>query len=176
MHWRVAFQESWTDASTKASVGRIVAMMGKYKPTAAVVDAGGLGLPMYQSIVEAGVKNIFPFNGASTEGITNNAGNCRAEGYLLMRDWFESEFLCMNSAETREELEGIKRIFKSNGKVYIQSKDEMKKEGLHSPDHADSLMMAVWGAVRVIPKVNDMERMAGGGAQIQRVFKRKQTR
>lgn len=176
MHWRVAFQESWTDASTTASVGRIVAMMGKYKPTAAVVDAGGLGLPMYQSIVEAGVKNIFPFNGASTEGITNNAGNCRADGYLLLRDWFENEFLCMNSAETRKELEGIKRIFKSNGKVYIQSKDDMKKEGLHSPDRADSLMMAVWGAVRVIPKVNDMERMAGGGAQIQRVFKRKQTR
>ena len=41
-----------------------------------------------------------------------------------------------------QQMTTLKFGFKSNGKKYIESKDEAKKRGIKSPDYADALMMA----------------------------------
>jgi hypothetical protein len=68
----------------------------------------------------------------------------------------------MDSPETVKELEEIRFKYKSNGERLIMSKDEMRKQGIHSPDRADSLMMAVFCIKRHIG--DDQTTMNYGGA------------
>ena len=71
-------------------------------------------------------------------------GNTRAWGYFLLNELINEERIIMDSPQTIKELEEIRFKYKSNGERLIMSKDEMRKEGIHSPDRADSLMMAVF--------------------------------
>jgi len=153
-HWGLAERVPWDEPDTMVSVGRIVNLIGEMKPDVTVLDIGGMGKPVYDRLIEIGM-NIIPFDGGSTQGVdTKVYGNNRAYGYYLMRDWLDSEFLLMQDKdmEVVKELEKIKMKYRSNGVRMIQSKVDMKKDLGYSPDNADSIMMAVWGAVNHLGK------------------------
>lgn len=163
MHWGVTEQRSWQQADTMQSVGKIVEMIGKLKPDLTVIDIGGMGKVVFDRLNEvfAGTNvKIFAFDGGSTDGVdTNHYGNKRAAGYFLLVDWFDASFLCIDDQhkEVLRQLEKIKGEFRSNGVRFIQMKAKMKKAIGYSPDEADSLMMAVWGAVHFLGKpANDV--------------------
>jgi hypothetical protein len=141
--WKVIAQEAWSDADSMSSIGRIVELIGKYKPTAATLDVGGMGYVVYNRLQELGIR-INPFNGAEQQGVPNEYGNTRAWGYYTLNEYINNEWIIMNSPETEKELLDIRFKYKSNGERLILSKDDMRKEGIHSPDRADSLMMAVF--------------------------------
>lgn len=141
--WKVIAQEAWSDADSMSSIGRIVELMGKYKPTAACLDVGGMGYVVYNRLQELGIR-INPFNGAEQIGVPNEYANTRAWGYYTLNEYINNEWIIMDSSETEKELLDIRFKYKSNGERLILSKDEMRKDGIHSPDRADSLMMAVF--------------------------------
>lgn len=160
VHWELKTQEVWTESNTMASVGKVVGLIGKYKPDIIVVDAGGLGLPMYDRMRELGIQNLFAFNGATTDGIALNAGNARADGYLTFAEFLDNDWLIINSEQTLKEMETIQISphRHSNGRIYIKSKQDMKSEGVHSPDKADSVMMAIFGIKKWLGKINYSDR------------------
>lgn len=148
-HWEIAERVPWDEPDTMVSVGRIVNLIGDMKPDITVLDIGGMGKVVYDRLLEIGL-NIIPFDGGSTEGVDKKVyANNRAMGYYTTRDWLDSEFLtlCEKDMEVVKELEKIKMKYRSNGVRLIQAKVDMKKELGFSPDNADSLMMAIWGAV-----------------------------
>jgi hypothetical protein len=60
------------------------------------------------------------------------------------------------------QLGSIKYKYTSRGQVVIESKDDMKKRGLPSPDRADCLMMAYahipnWGETRTADELTDSD-------------------
>tara|TARA_R110000851_G_scaffold246062_1_gene398777 strand:- start:16229 stop:17614 length:1386 start_codon:yes stop_codon:yes gene_type:complete len=148
-HWKPVEIIPWDEPDTMVSVGKIVAMIGQFKPDIACIDIGGMGKPVYDRLLEVGI-DIIPFDGGSTQGIDKKAyANNRAFGYYTVKDWLDAGFLAMDKVKDREvvkELEKIKMKYRSNGCRVIQAKVDMKKELGYSPDHADSLMMAVWCA------------------------------
>lgn len=153
-HWGLAERIPWDEPDTMVSVGKIVNLIGDLKPDVTVLDIGGMGKPVFDRLIEVGM-DIIPFDGGSTGGVdTKTYGNNRAYGYYLMRDWLDGEFLLMEDKdmEVIKELEKIKMKYRSNGVRMIQSKVDMKKELGYSPDNADSIMMAVWGAVNHLGK------------------------
>lgn len=141
--WQVVAQEAWSEPDSMVSIGRIVDLIGKFKPTSAMLDIGGMGYVVYNRLQELGVR-INPFDGAEQQGVPPEYGNKRAWGYYTLKEYIDNEWIIMNSPETEKELEQIRFKYKSNGERMIMSKDEMRKEGIHSPDRADSLMMAVF--------------------------------
>ena len=141
--WKVVAQEAWSEPDSMVSIGKIVDLMGKYKPTAACLDVGGMGYVVYNRLQELGIR-INPFDGAVQEGVPNEYGNTRAWGYYTLNEYINNEWIIMDSPETEKELLDIRFKYKSNGERLILSKDDMRKEGIHSPDRADSLMMAVF--------------------------------
>lgn len=141
--WKVIAQEAWSDADSMSSIGRIVELIGKYKPTASTLDVGGMGYVVYNRLQELGIR-INPFNGAEQQGVPNEYGNTRAWGYYTLNEYINNEWIIMDSPETEKELLDIRFKYKSNGERLILSKDDMRKDGIHSPDRADSLMMAVF--------------------------------
>lgn len=147
-HWVLAERIPWDEPDTMVSVGKIVNLIGQFKPNVTIMDIGGMGKPVYDRLIEIGMQ-IIPFDGGSTQGIdTKQYGNWRAYGYFTLRDWFDQEFLCIGSTdkEVINQLEKIKMKYRSNGSRLIQAKVDMKKDLGHSPDDADSLMMAIVGA------------------------------
>lgn len=154
-HWKLAERLPWDEPDTMVSIGKIVNMLGEFKPDVAMIDIGGMGKPVFDRLMELGI-NILPFDGGSTYGIDTKAyANTRAAAYFKARDWFDSEFLCVNKSNDMEvikELEKIKMKYRSNGSRLIQSKVDMKKELGYSPDNADSLIMAIWAAVNHLGK------------------------
>lgn len=164
-HWGLTERIAWDEPDTTISTGKIVNMIGKFKPNSSIIDIGGMGKPVYDRLLEVGL-NINPFDGGSTDGVdTNHYGNKRSAGYHLLDDWFGDEFLCLDrkDIEVIKQLEKIKRIYRSNGVRMIQPKVLMKKEMKYSPDDADSLMMAVWCAANYLGKTSNT--ISGGSAQ-----------
>jgi len=148
-HWNMTERIPWDEPDTMISVGKIVNLIGQFKPQVTTLDIGGMGKPVYDRLSEVGM-DIQPFDGGSTDGVdTKTYGNKRAAAYFLLRDWFDSGFLCIKREDNEviKQLEKIKFKYRSNGVRLIQAKVDMKKDLKYSPDDADSLMMAVYAAV-----------------------------
>lgn len=154
-HWNLTERLPWDEENTMHSIGKIVAMIGQFKPDAVIIDIGGMGKVVYDRLIELNIKNLFAFDGGSTDGVdTNHYGNKRSAAYHLLDDWMDSGFLCVTEKdrEVIKQLEKIKRIYRSNGVRFIEDKKTMKKLMKYSPDDADSLMMTVWAAVHCLGK------------------------
>lgn len=140
--WRVVAQEAWSEIDPMVSTGKIVNLLGQYRPTASIIDIGGMGYVVYARLLELGVS-INPFDGAE-RSLAKEYGNTRAWGYYMLNEYINEGRIIMDSPMTEAELLEIRIKYKSNGERLIVSKDEMRKNGIHSPDRADSLMMAVF--------------------------------
>lgn len=147
-HWTLAAQIQWDEPNTALSVGRILKLMGEHQPDVVIIDIGGGGYNVYCDLITAGHKNVFPFDGGSTKGISQRNINMRADGYWNLLEWFEQRWLCIGEGykDTLKQLERIKKKFRPDGRNQVREKIEYKQEHGKSPDEADSLMMAVYGA------------------------------
>lgn len=158
-HWQVTERIPWDEPDTMVSTGKIVELIGTHKPDITIIDKGNMGLGIYNRLNELGLPNIHAFDGGSTRGINiKEYANIRAAGYHRLRDWFDSGFLCIDKKKDSEiikQLEKIRFKYRSNGSRLMESKVDMKSgsKGVgYSPDDADSLMMAVWGATTILGK------------------------
>jgi len=73
--------------------------------------------------------------------------NLRARMWCDMRDWLETASI-PNDPDLKSELTSLRYTFRS-GLLLLESKDDAKKRGVHSPDRADSLALTF--AVPTIP-------------------------
>jgi len=88
----------------------------------------------------------------------------RDEIYWNMRELFRSDEIAIPGNEALiSQLSSIRyKINPRTGKIEIETKDEMKKRGLKSPDESDSLAIAVWGARRLHSSSQSRKRSGGG--------------
>lgn len=68
--------------------------------------------------------------------------NKRAEMWKLARDWLKEGGAIQEDQVLYEDLIGPETIARLDGKIQIESKKEMKKRGLPSPNRADSLVLS----------------------------------
>lgn len=149
--WELAEQRSWSDADTDASIGRVVAFNSLWLPTCAIVDKGGLGLPMFCTLSKS-IPTLIGFDGAGSSNLAN-AVNQRADGYLTLKEFIDSEWLQIKGKEVIRQLESIKIKRRANGQILIIEKKLIKDECGRSPDDADSLMMGVYAIRYFLGKI-----------------------
>lgn len=158
-HWTLTQQIKWDEPNTTISVGKIFRLIGEFKPDVVCIDIGGGGYNVYCDLIAkpiAGVT-IVPFDGGSKDGTGARAINLRAEGYWNLHDWFENKWLCVPEGfrdDVIKQLERLKQKFRPDGLRQVRLKSEYKAEHGHSPDEADSFMMAVYGARFIGKKPN----------------------
>ena len=69
--------------------------------------------------------------------------NLRAEGYWTLRQRFMSGRISIPADnQLVGELAALRYGYDSQGRIKMESKDEMRKRNLPSPDNADALMLA----------------------------------
>lgn len=164
-HWEIVDRHIWHEPDAMISTGKIVALIGQYRPPMpssddqliTILDVGGMGHVVWNRLNEvlAGTHiQVHRFDGASTDGVdTVHYANARVNGYWILKDWFDQGFLCLDEkrdAKIVKQAEKLKMKYRSDGKRALESKVDMKKETGESPDDLDSLMMAVWGAVKFL--------------------------
>lgn len=110
----------------------------------AVIDVIGIGAGVVDDL-KARDLNIVAFNGSEQAFDPKRFRNRRAEAFWRLREMFEAGELDIdpNDEELAAQLGSIKWYIDRWGRINIESKDDMKRRGLPSPDRADSLMMAV---------------------------------
>lgn len=140
--WLEKYTESWSESDTDITKGKIISLFSSWSPKLLIMDADGLGYPIWISIQKI-INNAIGFRGAS-KPMSKFALNARADGYLALRDYLEKGYLKLSDKTTIRQLEYIKKVYKPNGLIAIQDKKEIRKLHSESPDFADCAMMALY--------------------------------
>jgi len=140
--WLEKYTTTWQEADTDITKGKIVSLFSKWSPKLLIMDADGLGYPIWVSIQKI-INSAIGFRGAK-KAISKIALNARADGYLALKEYIDKGCLKLTDKNAIRQLEYIKKVYKPNGIVAIQDKKEIRKLHSESPDFADCLMMALY--------------------------------
>jgi hypothetical protein len=127
------------------TVGWIVNEAEMDDPSEINVDSIGLGAGVADRLREMGY-NVRDINVAESAAMNPKAYKLRDELWITVRDWLNQRACKLpQSDELRQELVAPRYTFQSNGKLKVESKGEMKKRGMRSPDFADALCLTFAG-------------------------------
>lgn len=138
----------WREPDLMATVGKVKHAYDDtsldLKPVAIMVDAIGIGAGVADRLRELGLP-ARAINVSETAALSDKYRNLRAELWFRAREWFESRTCSVPKDDRQEnlteELTGITYKFTSSGKYQIESKEEMKRRGVRSPDLADAFVL-----------------------------------
>ena len=158
--------KKYSKKSTMETAGNVILMCKEYmkkypklKKCVIKVDDTGVGGGVTDRIREVVAEESLPYsvipvnNGASaTDEYYANLGS---QIWGMLRDALEENFSHMiqgetvtlempNDAEMIKQLASRRQKITSKGKIQLESKDDMKKRGLGSPDIADSVTLAFY--------------------------------
>lgn len=150
-----------TKQSTMKTAAAIKLEVGRHKGAAsAFIDVIGVGSGVYDRCAEWGL-NVVPFGASDLAYNPVRFGNRRAEVFWEFKEDLERGVIDLppkgEDDDLYAQLGAIKWKLK-NGKIYIESKEEMKKRGLPSPDLADA---AVMSAIRAVVMPQPREQAEG---------------
>ena len=141
--WQMIFQDFWKNKSTMETVGRIVDLARTWEIDQIVIDDTGVGGGVTDRLGELRLP-VAPFNGGE-KAINETYTNKRSEAFFRLKELFGLKTIKIsNDPKLQEQLLSIRFKYMSNGKKGMVSKDEMRKNGLKSPDRADALAMACY--------------------------------
>ncbi len=140
--WLEKSTTSWSEADTDITKGKIISLYSEWSPNVLIMDADGLGYPIWISIQKI-IHSAIGFRGAK-KPVSKFALNARADGYLALKDYIDKGYLKLTDKQGIRQLEYIKKTYKPNGLIAIQDKKEIRKLHNESPDYADCIMMALY--------------------------------
>ncbi len=146
--------KSWSGIDTMQTVGRIMKEWNdcpiEDRPVSILVDVIGIGAGVCDRLGELNLP-VSGVNVAESASISEQYVRLRDELWFSARKWLEKKHCSLVKDETLiAELSLPKYTFTSNGKLKVESKDELKKRYPQSPDVADAfcLTFAVHAQVR----------------------------
>ena len=139
---RVEEIQSFQGLDTMQLAGRVAEAIRRFQPHQVYIDEVGVGAGVVDRLREQGYR-VKGINVARTPTQPAIFANLRAEGYWKLRDLFASRQIGIPvNTQLMGELAALRYGFDSQGRVVMESKDEMRGRGLPSPDRADALMLA----------------------------------
>jgi len=143
----IDYLDEWRNKDLMETVGRVASLYKEDKFDVAHVDSIGLGAGVVDRLQEMNIP-VIGVNVAETPAQKEKFNQLRDQLWWSTREFFESRQSRISTEtddDLREDLKGqlttIRYTFTSSGKLKIESKDEMKKRGLESPNIADALCM-----------------------------------
>lgn len=157
---RVRIVAAWRETNTMAACGDFIRHFRTLELSADEIwgDADGLGTPMLDRLAELGWPIHRERNGAEPDD-GEAYSNRGAETWFDAAERIKKREVILDiDEETKAQLCGRKRKPNPNGKLTLESKQEMRRRGISSPDRADALC----GALRKSPATRGVQLMGGG--------------
>lgn len=147
---KIIYREHTPD--TMAFVSAIIEAFRQWRPDRIYIDKVGIGKPIYDRLCElpemyhvtdSGLTDCIVVGVQAGEQADDKESffNKRAEMYWRQREWLQTSVL---EGDNWLDLLDVRYKVQSDKKVKIKSKDEMIKEGVYSPDVADSLSLTFY--------------------------------
>lgn len=117
----------------------------KYRPTEIFVDVIGLGAGVADRLDELGLP-VVAVNVSETAALSDRYARLRSEIWYRAREWFEAYDVHIDPnlgylEQIVEELVSVEQKILSTGKVDVESKEQMKRRGIKSPNLADAFVL-----------------------------------
>ena len=137
--------KAWGGNDTMQTAGRIYAEWMEtpkhLQPRSILVDVIGIGAGVCDRLGEIGLP-VSAVNVAESASVSERYVRLRDELWFNCREWLQKRHCMLVKDETLiAELSLPKYTFTSNGKIKVESKDDMKKRYPQSPDVADALVL-----------------------------------
>lgn len=137
----------WQGLDLMQTVGRVKAeydgLPTNLRPREIMVDVIGMGGGVVDRLRELGLP-VRGVNVSEAPSMGSSYTNLRAELWFKMRGWLEQRGAKLpKDDQLIAELTSIRYSFVSSGKMKAESKDEMRKRGLPSPDLADAVCLTL---------------------------------
>lgn len=139
----------WQGLDLMQTVGRVKAeydgLPAHLRPTEILVDSIGLGAGVVDRLRELGLP-VRGVNVSEAPSVGGTYQNLRTELVFKLRGWLEERGSKLPDDEQLiAELTSIRYSFSSSGKMKAESKDDMRRRGLSSPDLADAVCLTMAG-------------------------------
>ena len=132
---------------TMAVTGILVQLWRELNAEAVVVDDGGVGGGVVDRLREQGVP-VVPFNFGGRARRPERFANAGTEAWYNIREMCQKGRLALvEDRAAMGQLSGRKHMVQSDGRLMLESKEMIRKRGGRSPDDADALAMACYGAM-----------------------------
>ena len=119
----------------------------EWNPDTIFIDGVGVGGGVVDRLTELGLPIVDVQAGAQANDKRTYI-NVRAELWGEMRDWLKGEADIPKNTELQDELMQPEYGFNARMQIQLESKEDMKKRGLASPDIADALALTFSGRYR----------------------------
>jgi hypothetical protein len=138
-----------------------------YKPDVVFIDATGMGVGVYDRLVQLGFDNVVAVYTGDRKEVSEKRVyyNPRIEMWARMRYWLKTADI-PDHRHLREDLIGPEYFFDQAQLMRLESKDDMQARGIPSPDFADALALTFAQAVpvkRVVGYDDDQVRHSCSG-------------
>ncbi|MGI5223517.1 hypothetical protein [Actinoallomurus sp. CA-142502] len=140
---------------TTETTGHVIATKREHDVDELRVDGVGVGAGVVDELLGVGHDVVDMQSGAAAIN-SEKFANARAEWWWGLRQRFEAGDIdiAADDDELAAQLGTVKFKYTARGQVLIESKDDMRKRGLPSPDRADAVMLAK--AHVVVPPTDDV--------------------
>ena len=135
----------WRNLDLMQLCGAVVAeweaLEERFRPVEILVDSIGLGAGVVDRLRELGLPSR-GINVSESPAMGGTYRNLRAELWYKAKAWLEKrDCRIPNDSTLIAELATVRYKFTSNGKIQVESKEDIRKRGLPSPDAADSFVL-----------------------------------
>lgn len=138
---------AWKGLNLMELTGRVVnrfsSLIPRHQPSEILVDSIGLGSGVVDRMAELGLP-VRGINVGEASSMSGTYLNLRAELWFKLKEWLAAKDSKLpKDQELFSELVSPRYSFTSNGKMKIESKDDMRRRGLGSPDRADAICLTL---------------------------------
>lgn len=137
---------------TMEVAGLVARIIREEKPAKVNIDVGGLGVGVADRLEEQGYGDTInrvnfggkPIEPPAVDETGKPAGgpaNRRAEMWSNMKKVLQGRFDIPDSDSLQSDLTGPGYKFMSDGRLLLESKDDMRKRGMPSPDEGDAMAL-----------------------------------
>ncbi len=149
----------WRGLDLMQTVGRVVdeyrQTYDDMRPSEIIVDVIGIGAGVVDRLHELKLAGVRGLNVGEMPAAKERFSRKRDELWFEGREWLDKRDCKLPDDDALiAELTGPKYSFLSNGKLKVESKDDMKKRGLHSPDRADAFLLTLAGGMDINESVH----------------------
>lgn len=135
--------ETYNGNNLMATAGKAVQYLREYPNARLFIDVVGVGAGVYDRLKEqpAVSGRVYGVNSGSKPRDPDRYINIRIESWINVREWLRDAILEKHEGWYQLATPTYQTI--SSGKLQMESKDQMKKRGVKSPDVADALALTL---------------------------------
>ena len=127
---------------TMQVAGKLAQYYKEHQPDGIFVDKVGLGAGVYDRLRELQIPVVIGVGAGNKANNTERYENKRAEMWFEMQKWFaDAPVRIPNDAGLISDLSSLQVASVSSGRCALESKNNLRKRGIRSPDGADALAL-----------------------------------